>query len=120
MASERAVRERQASQAWKELPQGGRGAVTLQVHCAAGHHVAKVADTPQGRVVVTTLRSRSHGDRDLPDSPHTPGRSHQSFDLLDGVDDDAIPAWCDCGPRVLSRAELRAWVAAGERRVVVD
>lgn len=120
MASERAVRERQAQQAWAALPHGGREAVILQVHCPAGHHVAKVANTPAGRVVVTTVGSHSHGDRDRPDSPHTPDRPHHLVDLLDSVDDDAIPAWCDCGHRVLSRVSLRDWVDAGEHRVVID
>ena len=119
MTSEHDVRERQARDAWMSLPHGGRDAVILQVHCSAGHHLAKVADAPVGRVVVTTVRSRSHGDRDRPDSPHTPCRAHDSVDLLDGVDDDIIPAWCDCGHRVLSRADLREWLAAGPRRVVV-
>lgn len=119
MTSERAVREREARQAWTALPHGGRDAVILQVHCAAGHHLAKVADTPVGRVVVSTLRSRSHGDRDRPDSPHTPDRAHVAVDLLDVLGDDVIPAWCDCGHRVLSRAVLITWVQAHERRVVM-
>lgn len=119
MASERAVRERQARDAWTSLPHGGRDAVILQVHCSSGHHLAKVADTPVGKVVVTTVRSRSHGDRDRPDSPHTPDRAHYAVDLLDGVDDDVIPAWCDCGHRVLSRADLTSWVESSEHRVVM-
>lgn len=119
MTSERALRERRAREAWTSLPHGGRDAVILQVQCSSGHHVAKVADTPEGRVVVTTLRSRSHGDRDRPDSPHTPDRAHSAIDFLDGVDDDVVPAWCDCGHRVLSRADLRDWLAVHERRVVM-
>jgi hypothetical protein len=31
-----------------------------------------------------------------------------------------MPAWCDCGQRTLSRAEVLKWIAAGEHRVVID
>ena len=46
------------------------------------------------------------------------------LDLLeaggDPLTDDTVPAWCDCGPRTLSRVAMLEWIAAGEHRVVVD
>ena len=38
----------------------------------------------------------------------------------DPLADDSVPAWCDCGRRTLSRSAMLEWIAAGERRVVVD
>ena len=34
--------------------------------------------------------------------------------------DDALPAWCDCGPHTLSRAQLLRDVAAGPATVHVS
>ncbi len=118
--TERHEREQRAREAWKALPQGSRSALVLQVQCASGHHIAKVFDTHEGAVVVTTVRSHSHGDRDLPDEPHTPHGAREYVDLLEAGELDAIPAWCDCGHRVLSRQELRAWMAARDQRIIVD
>lgn len=119
---DRYERELLAHRAWDDLPHGGRDALVMQVQCAEGHHVAKVFTTESGDVVRTTVRRRAHGSRDLPDEPHTPHDAHHHLDLLviDDVDDDEIPAWCDCGPRALSRAALREWRGLGETRVVVD
>jgi hypothetical protein len=119
--TDRSAQQARARTAWTALPHGGRDAVILQVQCAQGHHLAKVLATDIGPIVVTTVRAHSHGDRDLPDAPHSPGRAPFFVDLRDvpGAD-DAIPAWCDCGHRVLSRAVLRAWSATGESRVIVD
>ncbi len=119
---DRYERELLAHRAWDELPHSGREAVVLQVQCAHGHHVAKVFATEAGDVVRTLVRPRSHGSRDLPDRPHTPHDVHHHLDLLvvDDEGDDDVPAWCDCGPRVLSRAALVEWRGLGETRVVVD
>lgn len=93
----------------------------LQVQCPAGHHVARVVPTKEGDVVVTSVRAHSHGSRDLPDEPHTPNRSKEFIDLVDVADpaEDAIPAWCDCGQRSLSRRAIQRWLATGERRVIL-
>jgi hypothetical protein len=44
-------------------------------------------------------------------------------DLLDAGTgpkvDDALPAWCECGPRVLSRAELQDALAQHQRQLLV-
>lgn len=111
--------EMRAREAWAGLPHGGREALLMQVQCPHGHHLAKVYDTTMGLVVATRLRARSHGHRDLPDRPHAPASMPEFFDLLDEGDGE-IPAWCDCGHRTMARRELQAWLASGERRVIVD
>ena len=111
-----------AEAAWVDLPHGGRDAVRLQVQCGAGHHIAAVYRTPAGLVYMATVRSRSHGDHDLPDEPHDQA-PHHWFDLLEvehPTVDDALPAWCDCGHRSLSRVAVLDWISTGEHRVVVD
>ncbi len=119
---DRYERELLAHTLWDALPHGGRDAVVMQVQCAEGHHVAKVFTTRAGDVIRTTVRPRSHGSRDLPDRPHSPHGVHHHLDMLavDDVQDDEIPAWCDCGPRSLSRSAVLDWRAAGDTRVVVD
>ena len=96
----------------------------LRVQCSRGHHVASVYDTDAGLVYAAPVRDVSHGSRDLPDEPKGDHAPRRWFDwLLDEPDltaDDALPAWCDCGPRTLSRAAVLTWVRGGERRVVLD
>ena len=116
-------RSRQAEQALAAIPHGGRDAITLRVHCAKSHAVAKLYDTSEGLVYVGPVRAPSHGSFDLPDSPHSGHETKRWLDLLavnPAVSDDAMPAWCDCGQRTLSRAEVLKWIAAGEHRVVID
>lgn len=96
----------------------------LQIQCARSHHVAEVFDTDAGLVYVAPVRSHSHGSYDLPDQPHGDQKPHQWMDLLRAGEgravDDALPAWCDCGHRALSRESVLRWIADGEHRVVVD
>lgn len=121
VVTDRYERELLARRAWEELPHGGRDALVMDVQCAEGHHLAKVFRTGAGPVVMTTVRPRSHGQRDLPDVPHGASEPRRFVDLLEAIDDDdAVPSWCDCGHRVLSRAAMREWMAAGEKRVVVE
>jgi hypothetical protein len=111
-----------AQAAWAELPHGGRDAIRLQVQCGHSHHIAAVYATPAGLVYMSTVRPRSHGDYDLPDSPHDQ-QPHHWFDLLEVEHpdvDDALPAWCDCGHRSLSRVAVLDWIGSGEHRVVID
>lgn len=120
---DRQARDRAAQQAWAALPHGGREHVTLRITCANGHHVATIYDTVAGRVFVAPVRAHAHGDRDLPDAPHGDRRPQQWFDLLvdaDPLPDDPLPAWCDCGPRTLSRHAVLAWLRAGEHHVIID
>ena len=110
-----------AQAAWAALPAGGHDFVRLSITCAHGHHVAQVYATGSGLVYSAPIRARSHGHRDQPDQPHDRDQAHRWFDLLDTVDaDDSMPAWCDCGHRVLSRASMREWLTKGEHHVVVD
>lgn len=111
-----------AEAAWAALPHGGKDEVRLQVQCEHGHHVAAVYATHVGPVYVAPVRGHSHGSYDLPDEPHHTQEVRHWFDLLETGEgaDDALPAWCDCGHRALSRAVLLQWLAAGEHRVVVD
>jgi hypothetical protein len=118
------IRNAAAHAAWSRLPHGGHDAVRLRVQCAHGHHVATVYETDAGLVYVAPVRDVSHGSRDLPDEPKDVHEPHRWFDWLadapGAAADDALPAWCDCGPRTLSRAAVRTWVRSGEHRVVVD
>jgi hypothetical protein len=111
-----------AQAAWEALPHGGHDRVLVQVQCARSHHVAAVYDTDIGPVYVAPVRPRSHGSRDRVDELHNDQEVTHWFDLLvvDDTEDDGLPAWCDCGPRTLSRAAIREWLAAHEARVVVD
>ncbi len=123
-ASSHAERAAVAQAAWLRLPHGGRDGVRLRVHCARSHHVAAVYETDAGLVYLAPVRPRSHGSGDLPDQPHGDQAPHHWLDLLDPAAqptaDDALPAWCDCGHRALSRSAVLGWLAAGEHRVVVD
>lgn len=116
---ERGLRAREA---WARLPHGGHEGAALHVQCARSHHLATVFATPEGAVYRAVLRPRSHGQRDRVDEPHGAAVPAWVFDFLDAGQgaDDTLPAWCDCGPRVLSRADLTTWIAAHEGRVVVE
>ena len=117
-------RSRAAERAWSALPHGGHDAIQLRIQCAHSHHVATVYATGSGLVYSAPVRARSHGSADLPDEPRGDQHPHRWFDLLAAGEgpsvDDALPAWCDCGARTLSRKALLEWLADGEHRVVVD
>ena len=119
-----AQRSQLAETAWSDLPHGGHDAVRLRVQCRRGHHVAALFATPAGLVYVAPIRGHSHGAHDLPDQPHRDQQPHRWFDFIAESDpattDDALPAWCDCGHRALSRATVLRWLGAGEHRVVID
>jgi hypothetical protein len=123
---DRSSRARLAEQAWQDLPSGGSGQATVHITCAHSHHLATVFDTPLGLVYRSQIRRHAHGDADLPDTPHGGTSAKAWFDLLDPEQDsdgqagDQLPAWCDCGPRVLSRAAVLDWVAEHEHHVIVD
>lgn len=114
-------RSAHAERLLSDLPHGGKEAVLLRVQCSRNHHVAVVYRTADGLVYAAPVRARSHGAHDLPDEPHHGRATARWLDLLHvpGAD-DALPAWCDCGPRSLSRAAVARWVDEGEHRVVVD
>jgi hypothetical protein len=97
----------------------------LDVRCRSSHHVAAVYEADGVLVYSTTVGCHGHGSRDREDAGHagsTRGRGHT--DMLDTsgdqLADDRIPASCECGPRMLSRAALLASVGQGERHLIVD
>ena len=96
-----------------------RDARVLVVQCADGHHVAAVYETPDGAVVEAAVGSRSHGNRDRVDTPHGSTTPQPWIDFLAAAPfgDDGVPAWCDCGPWVLSRDSMAQWISSGEGRV---
>lgn len=117
------LRSQQADQVLAALPHSGRDAIILRVQCAKSHHVATVYATDLGLIYAAPVRARSHGSFDLPDVPHGDHEPTRWLDLLSVAQptaDDALPAWCDCGHRTLSRTEVLSWVAEGEHRVIVD
>ena len=115
-------RSEAARSAWSALDHGGHGAAALHIQCEHGHHVGVVFDTAEGLVFRAPVRARSHGSRDRVDEVHGSGDIDYFFDFLEGGADagDELPAWCDCGPRVLSRSAVAGWVGAHEKRVVID
>ncbi len=116
-------REKVAREALAALGVSRSEAVTLHVNCSRSHHLALVVETAEGPVYRSTVHGRSHGHADRVDTPHEPHEEREYIDLLlpaGGLADDALPAWCSCGQRSLSRAALASWRSAGERRVVVD
>jgi len=92
----------------------------LNVRCSRGHHVAAVYATSAGLVYASSTSARAHGSRDFADVPHGTGpRLGERVDLLhrsDPLVDDALPASCECGPRVLSRSDLLRAVTEHRRR----
>lgn len=81
----------------------------LSVQCGRSHHLAAVYDTDDGPVYVAVTGPHAHGARDRVDTAHHGGaRGTQHVDLLraGGSEPETFPAWCDCGPRTLARADL--------------
>jgi len=114
-------RQRHAAEVLAALAPPLSDARVLSVQCANGHHVAGVYATEEGPVVQAVPGRRSHGHRDRIDTPHRGEREHWA-DFLDAgaLADDTVPAWCECGPWVLSRRAMTTWIADGESRVVLE
>lgn len=101
----------------------------LMVQCPHSHHVAAVYDTEVGRVFHSVTHAVSHGRKDYPDVPHHAARKAARlgsdwFELLDAEPDasvsDELEAGCECGPYVLSRADLQQQIADGQTRLLLD
>jgi hypothetical protein len=97
----------------------------LDVRCRNSHHVAAVYEADGLLVYSATVGTHGHGSRDRVDAGHAGGdRGRRHTDMLetggDLMSDDGMPASCECGPRVLSRAALLASVSEGERHVIVE
>lgn len=94
----------------------------LSVRCGRSHHVAAVYATPAGLVYTSVTGRHAHGSRDRVDQPHHgAARGTEQVEMLEGdaLADDALPASCECGPRVLSRADLLRALADGKHRLDV-
>lgn len=120
MISDSGTRQRKAAAALATYGAHRSDHQRLAVRCQHGHHVAFVYDTSSGPVYWAITGPHAHGSRDFVDTPHHAAtRGSEYVDLLHAgpVADDALPAWCDCGPRSLSRAEL-AQAIADERRTI--
>ncbi|MBF4766188.1 hypothetical protein ISU10_00220 [Nocardioides agariphilus] len=84
--------------------------------------MAAVYLTPEGLVYESRIGPHSHGSKDFVDTGRKGSRGGVEYvDLLqaDRATDDALPAWCDCGPRTVSRAELLESVRLGVSSVRV-
>ena len=111
-------RRRLAAEALASLGRSRRQHQRLSVQCPHGHHVAAVFDTEVGLVVRTLTGPHAHGSKDFVDTAHHGATRGQEYvDVLDPgpSGDDQLPAWCDCGTRTLSRAEVRREVRPGHR-----
>lgn len=95
----------------------------LSVQCRHAHHLAAVYSTSDGPVYVSRTGPHSHGQRDFIDTGRHGSRGGGEFvDLLVAtpLEDDELPAWCDCGDRTLSRRELLGLLETGQRTVHID
>ncbi|WP_250549853.1 hypothetical protein [Pseudonocardia sp. H11422] len=120
-----ADRRAQAAAAVEKLGMQRSEHLELDVRCSRSHHVAAVYRTDRGLVYATITGPHAHGSRDRIDTRHHGGpRGRPYLDLLNTANvpeaDDALPAWCECGPRQLSRSELRSAVAARRRHIILN
>ncbi len=112
-------RQRRAQAALDALGDSRAEAELLMVQCDRSHHVAVVYATGAGPVVLTRPGPHAHGSKDFVDTGHGGRPRVDRLDLLDAGRgaDDAIPAWCDCGPVDLSRLALLGRLEAPGRTV---
>ncbi len=93
------------------------------VQCASAHHLAAVYRTVDGPVYVARTGPHGHGSKDFIDTGRSGTRGGTEYvDLLvaEPGADDALPAWCDCGPRTLSRRDLLAHLRTQVRSVRLE
>lgn len=124
-SSRRSPSERRAlARAALDSPDQARSSdVLLRVRCPHSHHVAMVYDTPEGAVYVSVLGPHAHGRRDFVDLAHhgpSPGEAH--VDLVESPDpgDLNLPARCECGPRVVPRADIINALTAHRRTLDLE
>ncbi|MEZ5097781.1 MAG: hypothetical protein R2731_17900 [Nocardioides sp.] len=113
-------RRRAAAQALANLDGSRSDHQLVSLQCPHGHHVAAVVATPAGLVYVTRIGPHGHGSRDFVDTGHHGARGGDEYaDLLAPSREAAaeLPAWCDCGPRTLSRDEVAGYAGSGQRTV---
>lgn len=84
--------------------------------------MAAVLDTAAGPVFRSVTGLRAHGGRDYIDTGHGSHENGTRYaDLLaaDDFTDDELPASCECGPHMLSRARLAKAIADFERVILM-
>jgi hypothetical protein len=95
----------------------------LGIQCRRAHHLAAVYASEDGLIYASRTGPHGHGSKDFIDTGRSGSRGGQEYvDLLvaePGIEDD-LPAWCDCGPRTLSRTKLVAYIHDGVRSVHVE
>lgn len=87
----------------------------LSIQCKHSHHLGFVYDTGAGLVYWTRTGPHSHGSRDFIDTGrHGSHGGAEYVELLEagGTADDGLPAWCECGPRTVSRRQVLDQVRA--------
>ena len=99
----------------------GTGRELLVIQRAHSHHLAEVMATEGGPVFRSRTGPPSYGSMDRPNLGRHGSASGQDFTdlLVDPLADDALPVWCDCGPRSLSRTWVAEQVGGSERTVRV-
>ncbi len=108
-------REESARQALAALGSHRSDHQQLSIQCRHAHHVAAVYRTEAGPVYVARTGPHSHGRKDFIDSGRHGGHGGGEYvDLLTEAPsvDEELPAWCDCGPRILLRRDVLRHVAA--------
>lgn len=94
----------------------------LVLQCSHAHHLVSVFDTEKGPVFVARTGPHAHGRKDFVDTGHrgAPGGT-EYVDLLvsGGPSEDDLVAWCDCGPRVLSRIDVMDHIRLGHHTVLL-
>jgi hypothetical protein len=116
-------RRERAGRALKRLGSHRSGHQKVGIQCRRAHHLAAVYLTADGLVYEARIGPHSHGPKDFIDTGRSGslgGIEYVDFLEADPTVDDAVPAWCDCGPRTLSRAELLAFVRAGVPSVSLE
>lgn len=95
----------------------------LGIQCRHAHHLAAVYETGDGLVYESRTGPHGHGSKDFIDTGRRGSRGGDEYvDLLlaGPTVADELPAWCACGPRTLSRAEVLGHLRAGVRSVRLD
>jgi len=121
-AAESVQRQRAAREALAALGSPRAQHQRLAVQCPRSHHVAFVYETTSGLVFWSRTGPHAHGSKDFVDTNHHGGKREEFVDFVSApaAADDTLHAWCDCGPRELTRRELVDALFAGVRTLRVS
>jgi hypothetical protein len=117
------ARRRRAAEALAGLGSHRSDHQRLSIQCRHAHHLAMVYETDAGLVYQSRTGPHGHGSKDFIDTGSHGRRGGDEYvDLLAAgtAADDQLPAWCDCGPRTLSRSELLGQARSGPHTVRLD